>query len=644
MKTLVQLAVDYRFLNNHQRALEFHERNLELANKYKPEPIQSWRSYFLISQSLNSMGLYAAARDYQKEALHTAHKMEIPQTVSRSYTSLGLIYTNRRDYDEAEKHLQLASEVADSFPEREARMDAMAYLYLHFGHLYSQSGDLDKAIESYDQAIQMYNELRLDMFGYAARKGKLLCCIARGGCESVEQELAQAISLFEQNRYKILEESNRNIFFAIEQGIYDLAIDYAYSTKKAVEAAFEYSEASRSRSLRDLTTTDIRLISGRFGPDIVFKAVAEPMKLKEIQARLSGGEQILQYAVLKERLLMWVVNSDGIAKSEEQAIASDALDEKVREYLRLVSTQSEDNPEELQRKAIELYDILIEPVEDALDKKKRLCIVPDKALNHLPFGALFSAASDKHLIEEYELIFAPGSSIYISCSQDAREKDRIKAERLLSVGDPRFDGKRFPSLDGLPSAAREAESVADYYKLRVLLTGETATETRVSSEMQRADVIHLALHAITDRDSPMRSKLLLASEPLAASFNNKADGVLEAHEIYGLNLSRAKLAVLSACRTGVERYYEGEGMVGLSRPFIARGVPLVVASLWPVDSDTTAELMIRFHNYRKSKNTSSVEALTRAQREMIESTDRRLRMPYYWASFVAIGGDSMIEN
>jgi CHAT domain-containing protein len=81
-------------------------------------------------------------------------------------------------------------------------------------------------------------------------------------------------------------------------------------------------------------------------------------------------------------------------------------------------------------------------------------------------------------------------------------------------------------------------------------------------------------------------------------------------------------------------------MIGMSRIFIASGVPLVVASLWPVDSEATAELMIKFHQYRKQKGFTTIDALRQAQRDMLDSPEPRYRRPYYWAPFVVIGGSA----
>ncbi len=107
-----------------------------------------------------------------------------------------------------------------------------------------------------------------------------------------------------------------------------------------------------------------------------------------------------------------------------------------------------------------------------------------------------------------------------------------------------------------------------------------------------------------------------------------------------MKLPRTRLVVLSACQTGIERQYGGEGPTGFARQFIIAGVPEIVASLWPVDSEPTAQLMIAFHRHRKTDGVPTAEALRRAQLEMIEGDDPRYRRPYYWASFVAIGGFS----
>jgi CHAT domain-containing protein len=156
--------------------------------------------------------------------------------------------------------------------------------------------------------------------------------------------------------------------------------------------------------------------------------------------------------------------------------------------------------------------------------------------------------------------------------------------------------------------------------------------------MLSADIIHFALHSVANEISPMHSKLVLARDPTADP--QVSDGSLEAGEIYRLHLPRTRLAVLSACQTGAERYYGGEGMISLARPFLAAGVPLVAVSLWPVDSESTAELMISFHRHRKQDNLSSAEALRQAQLDMLRRPEDRFNSACCWGAFVLIGGST----
>ena len=56
----------------------------------------------------------------------------------------------------------------------------------------------------------------------------------------------------------------------------------------------------------------------------------------------------------------------------------------------------------------------------------------------------------------------------------------------------------------------------------------------------------------------------------------------------------ADLVVLSACRTALGEEIRGEGLVGLVRGFMYAGSPRVVASLWDVRDDATAEGRIAY--------------------------------------------------
>jgi CHAT domain-containing protein len=631
MKSADQLSLLYTRLGNYSEAVARQSRSVALINEHYVEPRQAWRSYFLIATPLHLLGLNAAAELFQKESLKVANKADSPYYICRSYIGLAVTYGSQRNFDEATKNARLAFELAKSNESPSSRSDTVGYSSLQLGHLYRQAGNFEKAMESYDEVLKTYGPA-FPAFAYAAHKGKLFSCLAQRGCPTVQQEVEATLDLFEKYRSKIVEEENKFVFFDAEQNVYDAVIEFEYSTNRNPIAAFELSERSRARSLLSLTTetaADKTYSNHKRKSDPVSSL---PLSSAEIPRRMPEESQILQYSVLPEKILIWLLSASSGVQPFEQTIHIKELRDKVLRYLQLLTSPSLNNEEELKSASVEFYDLLIKPVEAALDHNKQICIVPDKILNYLPYGAFVSSSSGKYLTEDYVLTSAPSSTLFILSSENRRNRNEASAEKLLSVGNPNFDRTAFPALADLPSAKKESEQIAKLYGAGLPFTGDGALKSRVVAEMEKADVIHLALHAVINEHSPSRSKLLFANDRSSAG-----TATLEIREIYELSLPRTRLVVLSACQSGAGRYYDGEGVIGIARPFIAKGVPLVVASLWPVDSDATAELMINFHKNRKSDH-ATAEALTLAQRAMLASSDDRYHHPYYWAPFVTIGG------
>jgi CHAT domain-containing protein len=105
-------------------------------------------------------------------------------------------------------------------------------------------------------------------------------------------------------------------------------------------------------------------------------------------------------------------------------------------------------------------------------------------------------------------------------------------------------------------------------------------------------------------------------------------------EIYNLNLP-VELVVLSACDTALGKEIDGEGLIGLTRGFMNAGAASVVASLWKVDEDATAELMKYFYTGVLKEGLAPATALRNAQIKMWQT--KRRHPPYYWAAFVLHG-------
>lgn len=651
----------YRSLGNTQECLTHLSELLTLSAEKPLEPMQRCLYYILAAWVLNSRGLNLAALCYGKAALELALALKETTMTCVSYTHCGMFYGKLGDYETALDNTSRAFEMAKSKSNEPAGLLMMAYSKLHIGSLYRQMGDWEKAIASYNESVAFYDQVANAAFVHQVHKGLFLAYAASANAALAKQELDKAILYYESNRSRILEQSNRNSFFDLEQDIYDVAIEFETGQMNEPSEAFGYSEMSRSRSLLDLVRKKGHIQEDGCGPDPSFSYASQPLSLQEVMRRLPDEVQIVQYAVLDDKLIVWHITKTEFT-SFEKKIELTELDELVRNFVRLVSSPMASEREDLSVVSNALYKCLIEPVESSLDKHKQLLIVPDKSLNLVPFQALTSPTTGRYLIEDYVVALSPSSSLLVSCSEDASKKAHLTDERLLSVGIARVDHTKYKGLSDLPSAAVEARTISSDYKSAHVLDREHASKEELMNWAAWANVIHLASHFVTSTSSPLRSKLLLAQPAPGESGFGSDETELEASEVYRIKLPHAKLVVLSACRTGVEQFYRGEGAIGLARTFIAAGVPLVVASLWPVDSDSSAKLMVSFHNYRTGPDfldakqargesvsaglygpcsgqpRSSAQSLRLAQLDMLNGPDLRYRHPYYWALFSVIGG------
>jgi tetratricopeptide (TPR) repeat protein len=186
----------------------------------------------------------------------------------------------------------------------------------------------------------------------------------------------------------------------------------------------------------------------------------------------------------------------------------------------------------------------------------------------------------------------------------------------------------------LPFSREEADNIAELIPKSSLfkVTDFQANRKAVTSgQLSGYRIIHFATHGLLNSEHPELSGLVLS---LVDANGKTQDGFLRMDEIFNLQLP-ADLVVLSACQTALGQEIKGEGLIGLTRGFMYAGAQRVVASLWQVDDQATAQLMQYFYRGMLKENLRPAAALRAAQIEM--SKQKRWSAPYYWAGFVIQG-------
>lgn len=608
------LASYYSDLGELEPALSYASTMLPAEDTYYRNPRQVWRNEGTLSDLALRLNLPATALSFARERLEVVVEISPDEgLLSYSLRKLVNVADARGDFEGALVYASEALRLARARGDTPENARTTAELYLSLADVKAHAGDCAGALEDYDRALGLYARLpELSVSSYQIHKGKLLCFRRLGRREEFASELSSVLKLSEKYRATIREDSSRQAFFANEQDVFDAAAADALEAGDA-RAAFAFVEKSRSRSLLEFVESDRSIAEVESG----FASVARPLSPAEIQAGLPEQAQLVQYAVLPDRLAVWVLTKTRF-DYVERAVSAAELEKKVEAYR--ASVISKESADAVARAGRELYGLLIPP---GLDGGKQLCVVADKSLHRLPFASLV-APSGRYLLEEFALSYAPSASVFVLATANARAKADDKNETLLSVGDPDFDREENPNLSGLQSAADEAKRVAGFYVNSRQLIGGGATKEAFLRGFKDAEVIHFAGHFVAAQQSPANSKLLFAG------------GDLRSYELAAFKLPRAKLVVLSACETGVERYDRSEGAIGVARTFLALGAPVVVASRWKVDSEPTRDLMVAFHRNRRERGLTSAESLRRAQLEMLSGGDRK--EPFYWAAFSLFGG------
>jgi len=283
-----------------------------------------------------------------------------------------------------------------------------------------------------------------------------------------------------------------------------------------------------------------------------------------------------------------------------------------------------------------LGKIFINPLKARLGKFKRIVIIPDSCVESMPFEAL-PIGGGKLAIDAWEVSYSYSARQYLYSANQAVKTNT--GGSMLIVANPTYGdapetsvqsfldrGGNLSSLPPLPGTKVEAEKIRTAIPSAQLMSGDDAYAAAVEAEMSKYSVLHFATHGLFDPTNPMGSSLAFARLP-----GQRMATQLLAQDIQAMKLN-ARLAVLSACDTGRGEYKYGEGSIGLTYAFLKAGCPVVVSSRWPVNDESTAELMADFY-----AGIGRGEATGRALRLAILSAKKKRSLPYYWAPFMVVG-------
>lgn len=728
--TLTNMGTIYNLLGEPQKALEHLDKALPLTQAIDDRRIEAG-TLSAIGTVYSVSGDQRRAIEYLNRALPLRVAVGDRQGEATTRNHLG------RAYDllgEPRRALQLYEQALQTWQAVGDRNGEVAALY-GAARAESALGELERARARSEAALLIVNslrtkvtseELRASYFAsvqdlYELHIELLMQSHRRQPSAGLD---AAALKAFEQARARSLLDMLVEARADIRQGADPdlLARERALQRSLSAEAeqqsrmlagkhTEEEANAAR-RKIEDLLTqfTGVEAELKASSPRYAALTQPSPLALSEIQHEVvDAGTLLLEYALGEKRSYLWAVTR-GAASSYELPPRSE-IETAARLCYTLLTARNQfvkfETPEERRARirradaeypqaALALSRMLLGPVAAEL-AGKRLLIVPDGALEYLPFAALpvpeAAAASMVSrgrpsarvrqkpaqfvpLIVEHEVVSIPSASTLAVLRRELR--GRTPAPRAVAVfADPVFDkadervagGRVSRSLEGASgTAVRQSFDEGTPAGVQTAVRpdeDETATLPRLPFTRREAEAI-LALAPPAERKAALdfdASREAATAEDLSEyrvihfathSFLNSVhpelsgialsmvnrrgepqDGFLRAHEVFNLKL-RAELVALSGCRTGLGREVRGEGVFGLTRGFMYAGARRVLVSLWDVPDEATAQLMARFYQEMLGARSAPAPAALRAA-QVRAWREGRWPAPYYWAGFVIQG-------
>lgn len=576
--------------------------------------------YLSASDNLIGQGKPEAGLRFQDELVSLALQSQDAELASLALRMRGQNRLSLQMYEPALEDIRQAEAYSQQIPDSKIRQGIQADVWMAQGHIWKESHP-KRALQLFTDALRVHQ-----VSGYSIRVLDIL--FQRAGVyqrlampDQAEQDLAAAVDWIEKRRQNIDDQQLKLSFLQTSESIFDAMVRFQVEVRRRADLAFHYTECAKARVLLDHLAE--RQQAAEEGRDQQPCSTALAVHQAEGIQEALGGRALIEYAVLSDQVLVWILRA-GRLDMKRLPVGRQRIEQLARRFNASILDPYEGS--EFRRVSEDLYGLLLAPILGELPAEAPLMVVPDKALHRIPFAALLDPRSGRFLIESRPVGVAPSATSFLLAWR--RSRNLSSQAKVLAVGNPSFDRAQFPSLPALPESEREATAVARLYPEATLLIGKQATAERFIESARQANIIHYAGHAVAAPQDPFQSSLLLASTDSGGS------GRLTARRLYEERFGQALLVILSACNTAGGREYFGEGPMSLARPFLAAGVPSVLAGLWEVEDRAAARMLIEFHQELKA-NVEPIQALRNVQIRALKSEERA--SPRHWAAFQLIG-------
>ena len=370
--------------------------------------------------------------------------------------------------------------------------------------------------------------------------------------------------------------------------------------------------------------------------------------VEALQARLADDEALYIASLTWGYLFICDLSKEAANCFIKQT--SSSLIDKINRFRKQIAESNKTQPFDTGL-SDELYKIFFSATN--IKEKKKIFVHVGANLIFVPFNAL--------TLDKGELKTFLGHQVSISLvpsliGKSSHKSDTRVASSYVGVGNPQYApstqlasasniftvrsammAKDLAQLPPLPETEIEIRNAAKQFKDAEVFLGSDASELNFRlSKFYKADVIHIATHGLISGEIDASR---LSSPSLALTFNSAPDneledGLLTSLEVAELDI-QAQSVILSACRTMSDRGEPNAGFSGLTAAFLSAGAKSVLATQWPVETNSAEKFISIFTRKLASSSEGPSKALKYSYKNF--ASDPNLSPhPFFWAPFVNV--------
>jgi CHAT domain-containing protein len=676
--TLRDIGLVYSAIKDSKNAVSSYEQALKLTRAGQDQRYEAY--------TLNYLGrVYEDLKDYESAIAHYRRALPLNHIAGDQAGEVLTLYNiahverNRRNLAEAQRQIEGSARIAESLRSNVSSQDLRA---------------------SYFATVRQTYELYVDVLMQRHKESPSEGFAAKAFAISEKARARSFLESLHESQTNIREGVDPALL-ARERALNETLNAKAERQMQLLASKDKVEAEKVAKEINSLTIeyAEIRDQIKATSPRYAALTQPQPLTLLEVQQRvLDDDSLLLEYALGDERSYVWAVTRKDVFSFElppraEIETAARGVYELLVGYQAIPGEPLEQRRQReaktdalLPAMTASLSKLLLGPVVGKLEHK-RLVIVLDGALQYIPFQALTVPETNlddeqqsgsewnQLLLKNHEVVNElSASTLGLLLNESAARKlapntVAVLADPVFEVDDPRVsrargevheqtatslevrealrdmrdvgispDGVQIPRLFASREEAESIMASTQWGTGLKFLDFDASREHVIGSELAKYRIVHFATHGVINNEHPELSGIVLS---LFDRQGNPQDGFLRLHDIYNLHLP-ADLVVLSACSSGLGKDVKGEGLIGLTRGFMYAGASGVVASLWKVDDDATAELMKYFYEAMFTKGLSPSAALRDSQLTLLQQ--KRWQAPYYWAGFVIQGQYNEKEN